>query len=134
VSNELACSIFRRERHDKSEQEASPYLQRRAFIKSAAGAGAGALVASRPWVSYCNAPVGAESLADERAANGDKEPFRVKYWGVGNESWGCGGDMKPGEYATLYRQFVTQFPAYVAPMQIRGDELTVPMPANISNG
>jgi len=64
------------------------------------------------WVSYCNAPVGTLSLADERAANGDKDPFAVKWWGVGNESWGCGGDMNPSEYANLYRRFVTQFPAY----------------------
>ena len=52
------------------------------------------------------------SLAAERAANGDTEPFGVKWWGVGNESWGCGGNMNPQEYATLYRRFVTQFPAY----------------------
>jgi alpha-L-arabinofuranosidase len=64
------------------------------------------------WVAYCNAQVGTSSLADERAANGDKEPFGVKWWGVGNESWGCGGDMNPQEYATLYRRFVTQYPAY----------------------
>jgi alpha-N-arabinofuranosidase len=64
------------------------------------------------WVSYCNAPAGTVTLADERAANGDKDPFAVKWWGVGNESWGCGGDMNPGEYANLYRRFVTQFPAY----------------------
>ena len=61
---------------------------------------------------YCNAPAGTVSLAAERAANGDPEPFGVKWWGVGNEVWGCGGDMKPQEYATLYRRFVTQFPAY----------------------
>ena len=85
---------------------AEPYL--------AANVGSGTPKEFHDWVSYCNAPVGTESLADERAANGDKEPFRVKYWGVGNESWGCGGDMKPGEYATQYRQFVTQFPVYVA--------------------
>ena len=36
----------------------------------------------------------------------------VRWWGVGNESWGCGGDMSPQEYSTLYRRFVTQFPAY----------------------
>ena len=42
----------------------------------------------------------------------------MRYWGVGNESWGCGGDMKPGEYATQYRQFVTQFPVYVEPFLI----------------
>jgi alpha-N-arabinofuranosidase len=64
------------------------------------------------WVSYCNAPADTVSLANERAENGDKQPFRVRYWGVGNESWGCGGDMNPEEYAMLYRRFVTQFPAY----------------------
>jgi alpha-N-arabinofuranosidase len=63
-------------------------------------------------VLYCNAPANTVSLAAERAANGDPEPFGVKWWGVGNESWGCGGDMSPHEYATLYRRFVTQFPAY----------------------
>src|ERR1051325_2362744 len=84
---------------------AEPYL--------AANVGSGTPREFHEWVSYCNAPVGAGSLADERLANGDKEPFRVKYWGVGNESWGCGGDMKPGEYAIEYRKFVTQFPVYV---------------------
>lgn len=67
------------------------------------------------WVSYCNAPAGTLSLADERAANGDSEPFNVKYWGVGNESWGCGGNMRPEEYARLYRLFITQFPLYTRP-------------------
>ena len=89
---------------------AEPYL--------AANVGSGTPREFHEWVSYCNAPAGTESLADERAANGDPEPFRVKYWGVGNESWGCGGDMKPGEYATQYRQFVTQFPVYVAPFLV----------------
>jgi alpha-N-arabinofuranosidase len=37
-----------------------------------------------------NAPAGTLSLADERAANGDPQPFNIQYWGVGNESWGCG--------------------------------------------
>jgi alpha-N-arabinofuranosidase len=64
------------------------------------------------WVAYCNAPAGTVSLAGERAANGDTQPFGVRWWGVGNESWGCGGDMTPQEYSTLYRRFVTQFPAY----------------------
>jgi alpha-N-arabinofuranosidase len=69
-------------------------------------------------VSYCNAPVGTVSLADERAANGDQQPFGVRYWGVGNESWGCGGTMKPQEYAALYRKFVTQYPAYAEPFLV----------------
>src|SRR5882757_10573179 len=42
------------------------------------------------WIEYCNAPASSNSLANERATNGDKEPFDVQYWGVGNESWGCG--------------------------------------------
>ncbi len=67
------------------------------------------------WVSYCNAPAGTESLANERASNGDAAPFNVKYWGIGNESWGCGGNMRPDEYARLYRLFITQFPAYTPP-------------------
>jgi alpha-L-arabinofuranosidase len=62
--------------------------------------------------------VGTVSLADGRAANGDKEPFGVRYWGVGNESWGCGGTMRPEEYAALYRRFVTQFPAYKEPFLV----------------
>ncbi len=70
------------------------------------------------WVSYCNAPAGTLSLADERAANGDKQPFNVRYWGVGNESWGCGGTMRPEEYATLYRKWITQFPSYVQPFLV----------------
>ena len=69
-------------------------------------------------VSYCNAPAGTLSLADERAANGDPQPFNVQYWGVGNESWGCGGMMRPDEYAAKYRQFVTQFPTYKEPFLI----------------
>jgi alpha-N-arabinofuranosidase len=84
----------------------------------AANVGSGTPKEFHDWVSYCNAPAGTETLADERAANGDREPFRVTYWGVGNESWGCGGDMKPGEYATAYRKFVTQFPVYVTPFLI----------------
>ena len=70
------------------------------------------------WVSYCNAPAGTLTLAEERGANGDQQPFNIRYWGVGNESWGCGGTMRPEEYATLYRKFVTQFPAYVEPFLV----------------
>jgi alpha-N-arabinofuranosidase len=58
----------------------------------------------RDWVEYCNMPSGS-TLAEERAKNGSPEPFRVRYWGVGNENWGCGGDMRPEIYSNLYRQF-----------------------------
>jgi alpha-L-arabinofuranosidase len=86
---------------------AAPYL--------AANLGSGTPQEFHDWVSYCNAPSGTLSLADERAASGDKEPFGVKYWGVGNESWGCGGNMSGGEYATEYRKYISQVPVYVNP-------------------
>lgn len=70
------------------------------------------------WASYCNAPPGTLSLAAERKANGHPEPFGVRYWGIGNESWGCGGNFKPEEYATVYRRFATQFPKYTQPFLI----------------
>ena len=60
----------------------------------------------RDWVEYCNHPRGT-TLSDLRAANGDPEPFGVQYWGVGNESWGCGGHFSPDEYAAEYRRFAT---------------------------
>src|SRR5271169_347768 len=47
------------------------------------------------WVEYCNSPAGSTTLADQRAAFGSAEPYNVRYWGVGNESWGCGGNFTP---------------------------------------
>jgi alpha-L-arabinofuranosidase len=65
------------------------------------------------WVEYCNAPAGeGNTLADLRAANGDKDPFNVQYWGVGNESWGCGGEQTPEEYAGEFRRYATWIPKF----------------------
>jgi alpha-N-arabinofuranosidase len=68
------------------------------------------------WVEYCNSPAGSTTLADARAAGGYAEPFHVKYWGVGNESWGCGGEFTAQEYAVEFRRYSTWLPSY-------GDEL-----------
>jgi len=68
------------------------------------------------WVEYCNSPAGSTTLAETRTAAGFAEPFRVKYWGVGNESWGCGGDFTPEEYAVEFRRYTSWLPTY-------GDEL-----------
>jgi alpha-N-arabinofuranosidase len=67
------------------------------------------------WVSYCNAPAGTVSLAQERATNGHPDPFNVRLWGIGNEAWGCGGRFTPEEYAGAYNRFVSQFPRYTEP-------------------
>jgi alpha-L-arabinofuranosidase len=68
--------------------------------------------AFQQWVEYCNSPAGSTTLADTRAAAGYPEPFRVKYWGVGNESWGCGGEFTPQEYAVEFRRYSTWLPTY----------------------
>ncbi len=64
------------------------------------------------WIEYCNSPKGSTSLADLRAQGGDPEPFNVQYWGVGNESWGCGGAFTGDEYAIEYRRWVQWVPFF----------------------
>lgn len=64
------------------------------------------------WVEYCNSPAGSTTLADERSAAGFKDPFNVRYWGVGNESWGCGGNFTAQEYAVEYRRYTAWVPTY----------------------
>src|SRR6185437_13642961 len=70
------------------------------------------------WVEYCNSPAGSTTLADERAEAGFKEPFNVRYWGVGNESWGCGGNFTPQDYASEFRRFTTWVPGYKVDLAI----------------
>jgi alpha-L-arabinofuranosidase len=64
------------------------------------------------WVEYCNSPAGSTTLADARGAGGFKDPFNVRFWGVGNESWGCGGNFTAQEYAVEFRRFTTWVPRY----------------------
>jgi alpha-N-arabinofuranosidase len=59
------------------------------------------------WIEYCNSPAGSTTWADVRGQGGDREPFGVRYWGVGNESWGCGGNFTPEEYASAFRRYST---------------------------
>ena len=77
-------------------------------------------------IEYCNAPSGAvptnsaappvrNALAAQRSANGDPEPFNVDLWGVGNESWGCGGNLVPEEYAAMFRRFTAWTPSFSGP-------------------
>lgn len=70
------------------------------------------------WVEYCNSPAGTTSLADERAASGSSEPYGVRYWGVGNESWGCGGNFTAQEYAVEFRRYTTWLPEYGQPLSL----------------
>jgi alpha-N-arabinofuranosidase len=51
-------------------------------------------------------------MADLRKKNGREKPWDVKFWGVGNESWGCGGNMTPEFYADNYRRYATYVRKY----------------------
>ena len=81
------------------------------------------------WVEYCNSPAGSTSLAELRAAAGSPEPYNVRFWGVGNESWGCGGNFSPQEYAVEFRRFTAWVPSFNKPLDFiasgpNGDDLT----------
>lgn len=58
------------------------------------------------WVEYMTSDSDS-TLANLRRQNGREKPWRVPYFAVGNESWGCGGEMRPEFYADEYRRFAT---------------------------
>ena len=64
------------------------------------------------WVEFCNSPAGTTTMADARAAQGEKDPLNVRYWGIGNEPWGCGGDFSPEDYAAELRRFTSWVPGF----------------------
>ncbi len=76
----------------------SPYL--------CVNVGSGTVREAIEWMQYCNSP-DSITVAKQRAANGHPEPYNVKYWAIGNESWGCGGNFTPDDYADRYAEFVT---------------------------
>jgi len=68
--------------------------------------GSGSVQEMQEWVEYMNFD-GESPMTALRAENGRKEPWGLKYFGVGNENWGCGGNMKPEYYADVYRHYQT---------------------------
>jgi alpha-N-arabinofuranosidase len=64
------------------------------------------------WMEYVNSPTGSTTLAEARAAAGHPAPYNVRYWGVGNESWGCGGNFDAEEYASEYKRFTAWVPGF----------------------
>lgn len=77
---------------------AEPYL--------AGNVGSGTVQELADWVQYVNHD-GVSPMASLRKENGREKPWKVTLWGVGNEAWGCGGNMKPDYYANIYRQYAT---------------------------
>ncbi|MDR2271911.1 MAG: alpha-N-arabinofuranosidase [Sphingobacterium sp.] len=77
---------------------AEPYL--------AGNVGSGEVQELADWVQYVNF-AGKSPMSDLRRNNGRQEPWQVKFWGVGNESWGCGGNMTVDYYTDIYRKYAT---------------------------
>jgi len=67
--------------------------------------GSGTVQEMRDWLEYITAQDSV--LAQERRANGQAAPWDITYWGVGNENWGCGGNMRAEFYADEYRRYAT---------------------------
>jgi alpha-N-arabinofuranosidase len=59
------------------------------------------------WVKYTTHPNGSSPMTDYRQANGRSTPWKVGFWGLGNEAWGCGGNMTAEWYANVYKQYAT---------------------------
>ena len=68
--------------------------------------GSGTVQEMSEWVEYLTFD-GVSPMADLRKENGHTEPWKVKYFGVGNENWGCGGNMTPEFYGNMYRRYQT---------------------------
>lgn len=78
---------------------ADPYL--------AANVGSGTVQNLIDWTQYVNGVANSSPMSKWRVQNGREKPWNVKIWGVGNEAWGCGGNMRPEYYANIYRQYAT---------------------------
>lgn len=68
--------------------------------------GSGTIQEMQQWVEYITFD-GKSPMADLRRANGQEQPWKLKYFGVGNENWGCGGNMRAEYYADQYRRYAT---------------------------
>lgn len=81
------------------ELGAEPYLS--------VNVGSGTVQDVADWVKYVNYKEGTSPMSDLRKKYGRTKPWHVTYWGIGNEAWGCGGNMTAEYYANVYRQYAT---------------------------
>jgi len=83
---------------------AEPYL--------AVNMNSGSVQEAVEWVQYTNHANGTSYLTDLREKNGRATPWHVTYWGIGNESWDCGGNMSVDYYINLYKRYATAMTNY----------------------
>ncbi|OOM75151.1 alpha-N-arabinofuranosidase [Clostridium sp. BL-8] len=68
--------------------------------------GSGTVQEMSEWIEYLTFD-GISPMAELRKQNGHAEPWKIKYFGVGNENWGCGGNMTPEFYGNMFRRYQT---------------------------
>jgi len=68
--------------------------------------GSGSVQELSDWVQYVNSD-SKSPMTDLRRENGRAKPWKVRFWGVGNEAWGCGGNMTPEYYVNEFRKYAT---------------------------
>ena len=73
--------------------------------------GSGTVQELSDWIEYCNMG-GISPMSALRRKNGQDEPWNIPYWGLGNEAWGCGGNMRAQYYADECRKFATYMRSY----------------------
>lgn len=83
--------------------DAEPYIN--------GNVGSGTVREMRDWVEYMTFD-GVSPMADRRRENGQEDPWKIRYFGVGNEAWGCGGNMRPEYYADEFRKYATYLKDY----------------------
>ncbi|MFC2137148.1 alpha-N-arabinofuranosidase [Bacteroidota bacterium] len=71
----------------------------------AVNVGSGSMEDAYDWIEYVNSDMG--PMANLRRKNGREKPWKVKYWGIGNENWGCGGNMDAEYYTDLFKRYAT---------------------------
>ena len=82
-----------------------------------ANVGSGTVQELSEWMQYVNF-AGVSPMSNLRKENGREKPWNVKYWGVGNETWGCGGNMTAEYYANIYRQYATFMSSWGNPEKV----------------
>ena len=80
--------------------------------------GSGTVQEMSEWVEYMTFN-GVSPMADLRKKNGHEQPWKVDFFGVGNENWGCGGNMTPEFYANEYRRYQTYVRNYAPEKPIK---------------
>lgn len=80
--------------------------------------GSGTVQEMSEWVEYMTFD-GVSPMAELRAKNGQRDPWKIDFFGVGNENWGCGGNMNPDYYANEYRRYQTYVRDYKADHKIK---------------